>query len=290
MQATNVTPAILDRLQHPHDLSYQLMRQIAIDDLVALDDRKLDRLQRFQMAQQAPADDSERTVTKSVLNELVNSQYVPPLVKHILGTGAGSGLNDGSLLTRQGLEPILYTLFVRNFPAFERIRKAPSNGLVHAFNQISQPDPNLTSTSNTIRLVVTEIGAVSYSASTLVRKTANIAVFAIGRGVSFKESAAVAQGGTPYDPAKTDLSNGMVKLAADVQRMILHGNSTNSLGTDRNESGAHSTNPLYFEAGVSSSAAMGHVPATSHQVSWQAFKLQKGLQALSLERQMPHAG
>jgi hypothetical protein len=248
MQSNNTTAAILDRLQHPHDLSYQIMHQKAIDDLVALDDRKLDKLLRWQMQQQAPSDDKERTVTKAVFNELLNSPYVPQTTKNILGSGGATGLNDGSPLTRQDLEPILYALFVRSFPAFERLRKAPSNGVVHAFNQISQRDPNLTSTSNTIGTVVTEIGAVSYTVSTLVRKTAIIAVFALGHGVFFKESAAVAQ------------------------------------------SPAHANSPLYFDGRRGQLGGYGAFAGNVASGELATTTLQKGLLALGLEGQMPHAG
>lgn len=94
-----------------------------------------------------------------------------------------------------------YTLFVKTFPAWDRIEKLPSNGLVHAANQITAPDTQSLGAS-----VITELGTVSYASSTFTRQTYPIAVFAQGRGVSIKEMAAVQQGGAPYDPMKIELA------------------------------------------------------------------------------------
>ena len=41
----------------------------------------------------------------------------------------------GTALVRQDLEPILYQLFIRTFPAWERFRKEPANGPVHAYDR-----------------------------------------------------------------------------------------------------------------------------------------------------------
>jgi len=236
---------MLKDVRHPtRDMTAKMQRKMAIKELIRWDERDLDDLLQYQMGQRVR---DEQGISRQVVGELMTESFVPQVVKNILGSGTGAGLTDGSPLIRQDLEPILYALFVRAFPAFERVRKGPSNGLVHAFNQMSQPDPNYSSSSNTISTAITEIGTVSYTASTYVRKTANITVFGLGRGVSFKEMAAVAQGGAPYDPTKTELANGMVKLAADVQQMIMRGNGTNAGGTDQNEGGAYSNNPLYFD-------------------------------------------
>lgn len=97
----------------------------------------------------------------------------------------------------------LYALFVRSFPAFDRIAKGPSNGLVHAATQMTAPDTNSLGSS-----VITELGSVGFTNTSYNRATFPIAVFATGRGVSFKEVAAVNQGGAPYDPTKTEMANG----------------------------------------------------------------------------------
>ncbi len=130
-------------------------------------------------------------------------------------------------------------MFVKTFPVFDRLAKGPANGLVHAFNQITSPD----STDALGATIITELGTVGYVSSTYVRQTAPIAVFATGRGISFKELSAVSQGGAPYDPQKTELANGMVKLAQDVQYTILQGNASTSSGAGATtELGAYNAN------------------------------------------------
>lgn len=143
----------------------------------------------------------------------------------------------------------LYSLFVKVFPAWERLRKAPSNGLVHAANQITSPD----GTNALGATVITELGAVNYVASTFARATYPIAVFATGRGVSLKELAAVSAGGAPYDPMKTEMANGMIKLATDVQYYLMQGNATNASGTATQEAGLYNANGFDGFRGVTGS-------------------------------------
>jgi len=50
-----------------------------------------------------------------------------PVISKVLDTTGGAALQ------RQDLDPILYTIFVKVFPAYERFRKIPANGLVHAW-------------------------------------------------------------------------------------------------------------------------------------------------------------
>ena len=104
----NVAPSIQDELAHPRDLVYQRRREMAVEELLKLDERKLDKMLRWQMTQPAPRDNKTKDITRGVLNELMGADYVPQTVKTILGSGSGGGLNDGSPLIRQDLEPILY--------------------------------------------------------------------------------------------------------------------------------------------------------------------------------------
>jgi hypothetical protein len=97
-------------------------------------------------------------------------------------------------------------VFVKQFPFYELLPKVPANGLTHAYDVMTTPDPNMTGTSNTLSTVVNELGTVSFTASTYVRQTANVAVFAVGRGVSFKEMAAIKGGGMAWDPTKMELA------------------------------------------------------------------------------------
>lgn len=131
---------------------------------------------------------------------------------------------------------ILHILFVRTFPLFEVLSKQPSNGLVHAYNQATAPDTGGLGSS-----LISELGSVTYDHSTFVRQTTPISVFAQGRGVSFKEEAAVRQGGVDYKPLSVEMNNAMVRLSADIQQQIFQGNFTNSAGTSSNEGGNYNT-------------------------------------------------
>jgi hypothetical protein len=87
------------------------------------------------------------------------------------------------------------------FPAFDRIKHLPSNGLVHAYNQITAVDGAALGSS-----LISELGTVNYQVSQFARQTAQIAVFATGRGAGIKEQAAVKAGGMSYDILGTELA------------------------------------------------------------------------------------
>jgi hypothetical protein len=206
----------------PRDATYSIQRQQQIDELLKLTPQQLDRRLNWQLNSEAKIND-EHGISKKYLGNMINSPSTPvALTKSILDTTGGT---TGNVLIRQDLEPTLYALFVKQFPAFERLAKGPANGLVHAFNQITTPDAGAFQST-----LISELGTVSYANSTYVRQTAPIAVFATGRGVSIKELAAVNAGGAPYDPQKTEMANGMIKLAVDVQGTIMQGNATTSGG------------------------------------------------------------
>jgi hypothetical protein len=188
-------------VMHPRDPVYLIRRQEQINRLLQLSIPQLKRQLQYMTDQPAPRTDG--SISNNVVNEMYNAPFVPDTVKNILGTSGASGLTDGSALIRQDLEPTLYALFVKVFPAWERLTKGPANGLVHAANQITTPDPAALGST-----AITELGTVTYAASTYVRQTYPISVLATGRGVSFKELAAVQQGGAPYDSQKVELANG----------------------------------------------------------------------------------
>lgn len=203
-------------------MTYQIDRQNQIDELLKLTPQQLDRRLNWQINSPNKIRDDHNVSQKSI-NDMVSSPMVPAGVrKSILDSTSGT---TGNTLIRQDLEPTLYALFVKTFPYFERIAKGPANGLVHAFNQITSPDP-----SSFQSTVMAELGTVNYTSSSYLRQTAPIAVFATGRGVSIKEMAAVNAGGAPYDPQKTEMANGMIKLAMDVQGTIFQGNASTSSG------------------------------------------------------------
>lgn len=159
-----------------------------------------------------------------LLNHLAASN---PAIRKLLDTSGGAAL------IRQDLEPMLYALFVKRFPMWERIRKEPSNGLVHAYNQI---------TAYGAALWQTETGTVTDDANTYNRVTSAIGVLATRRGVTLKEQFAVAQGGAPYNSLATELSGGVTAITKALQVAIFHGNATTSGQDDTTEYGLYNVN------------------------------------------------
>jgi len=170
-------------VMHPSDPAYMIRRQDQIDRLLKLNTQQLDRQLRYMMSQPAPRDEYG-DMSRRVVSEMLTNPAIPQVTKAgILGTTSSGSTSDGSQLIRQDLEPTLYALFVKVFPAWERLAKGPANGLVHAANQITAPD-NANALGGT---AISELATVTYVASTYVRATYPIMVMATGRGVSFKE-------------------------------------------------------------------------------------------------------
>lgn len=138
-----------------------------------------------------------------------------------------------SALIRQDLEPVLYELFVREFPAWQRFQKEPANGLVHAYNQI---------TAFGDAQFMTELGTVTDDKNTYERKTTNIAVIATRRGVSLKSQFAVLQGGAGFNPESLELQGGLRAIAHKMQKTIFQGNASASGGSSDDEDGAFDAN------------------------------------------------
>ncbi len=126
-------------------------------------------------------------------------------------------------------------VFVQRFPWFELIPKGQSNGLSHVANQITATDSGAIGST----LLASETTAISYVEGTYNRVTYPVAIFGTGRGVTFKELAAVRAGGAPLQPLEIELKNGMTALARDVQYTLFVGNATNSGGTAANEGGPY---------------------------------------------------
>lgn len=206
----------------PRDATYAIQRQQQIDELLKLNTNQLDRRLNWMLNSNENIRDDHKLSQKFMGDVLSNPSTPEILRKGVLDSTSGT---TGNVLIRQDLEPILYALFVKVFPAFERIKKGQANGLVHAFNQITSPD-----SASAQSTIISELGTVNYVSSTYVRGTAPIAVFATGRGVGIKELAAVGAGGAPYDPQKNEMSNGMIKLASDIQYTLLQGNASTSGG------------------------------------------------------------
>jgi hypothetical protein len=147
----------------------------------------------------------------------------------LLDTGGASAL------IRQDLEPLLYALFVKTFPAWERFSKEPANGLVHAYNQI---------TAYGDAQFMTELGTVTDDVTTYVRKTSPVSVIATRRGISLKSQFAVTAGGMGYNPEQIELQSGLRAIAHKMQKTIFQGNAeaTASGGTADDELGLYDAN------------------------------------------------
>lgn len=209
-------------VMHPDDVTYQMARREQIAELLKMDVPSLRQQLKYLELREPLRDD--HNLSPTLMKTLRHSPMVPQSVKAgILDSTSGT---TGNVLIRQDLEPTLYTLFVKEFPAFDSITKGPSNGLTHAATQLTSPANGMALGAT----VQTELGTVTYDAAAYARATFPIAVFAVGRGVSFKELAAVRQGGAPYDPHTIEMGMGMVQLAQDVQFIMLQGNASTSGG------------------------------------------------------------
>ena len=141
--------------------------------------------------------------------------------------------SGASALIRQDLEPILYELYVREFPAWERFAKEPANGLVHAYNQITDFGD---------AAFMTELGTVTDDETTYVRKTANVATIATRRGTSLRSQYAVRAGGMSWSPEQLELQGGLRAIAHRMQKTIFQGNASNSGGSGSGETGTYDVN------------------------------------------------
>ena len=150
-----------------------------------------------------------------------------PEVRKLLDSGTGAAL------IRQDLEPILYELYIRQFPAFERFPKEPANGLVHTFQQI---------TSFGDAQFMGELGTVTDDRSTYVRQTTNVAILATRRGISLKSQFATIQSGSGFNPEQMEIQGGLRAIAARMQKTIFSGNATDSGGDANNELGTYDPN------------------------------------------------
>lgn len=169
--------------------------------------------------------ESGKQASSDILNQLANAN---PTISKLLDSSGGTAL------IRQDLEPMLYSLFVKKFPLFERLRKEPANGLVHAYNQI---------TSYGDAVFQTETGTATDDSSTYNRATSNIAVLATRRGITLKSQFAINQGGAGYDGLATELGSGVTAIAHKLQKQVFQGNASTSSGAGAaTELGAYDAN------------------------------------------------
>jgi hypothetical protein len=156
----------------------------------------------------------------------IHGQLNPDVAKALDTVGAAA-------LIRQDLEPLLYEVFIRIFPAYDRMRKEPANGLTHAWNQI---------TAYGDAKFMAELGTVSDDTSTYVRKTTNVAILATRRGISLKSQFSVMAGGMNYNPEQIELQGGLRSIAHRMQTTIFEGNASVTGGTADNELGLYDAN------------------------------------------------
>lgn len=184
---------------------------------------------------------------QNAFNDL-SGQLNPEVAKALDTTGA-------TALIRQDLEPILYEVFIRIFPAYDRFRKEPANGLTHAWNQI---------TAYGDAKFMAELGTVSDDTSTYERKTTNVAILATRRGISLKSQFAVMAGGMGYNPEQIELQGGLRSIAHRMQTTIFEGNAANSGGTADNDLGLYDANAFTgLRQLLSTASAVNLDPATN---------------------------
>ncbi len=162
---------------------------------------------------------------QNLFNQLGNK--LDPDIAKALDTGAVGAL------VRQDLEPMLYEVFIRSFPAYDRMPKEPANGLLHAWNQI---------TSYGAAKFMAELGTVSDDNSVFHRESTNIAILATRRGISLKSQFAVIAGGMNYNPEAIELQGGLRAMAHTMQKAIFEGNATVTTGTAADEAGLYDAN------------------------------------------------
>lgn len=152
---------------------------------------------------------------------------IAPQIQNALDTGGAAAL------IRQDLEPFLYELYIREFPAFERFQREPANGLTHTYNQI---------TSFGAAQFMSELGTVTDDTSVYARKTTNVAIVATRRGLSLKSQYAVAAGGMGYNPMDLELTGGLRAISKRMQDQIFSGQSSDSGGDTTTEAGEYQVN------------------------------------------------
>lgn len=132
---------------------------------------------------------------------------------------ADSSAGSGGTLIQQGVEPVIYEEFVRNFPIYDLFEKEESNGLVHAWDAQTKYSQNTADQPVTMA----ENGSVNDDSNTYAQRTTNISVFGTRRGASLKSMFAVRQGtaGAAFgDLSQREAEGGLIKIAHDVQAEI----------------------------------------------------------------------
>lgn len=190
---------------------------------------------------------------RSAAYENMATSGVDPEVQKLLDTSGGTAL------IRQDLEPILYELYVRQFPAWDRMPKEPANGLVHTYQR---------QTDFGAAVFMGELGVVTDDEGAYERATTNVAVVATRRGVSLKNQFAALQSGSGFNPLNLELRAGMRAIAKTMQDQMFSGTSTDSGGTSASELGAYDANAFTGLRSILNTARVVNVdPATNPDTS-----------------------
>ena len=183
---------------------------------------------------------------QNAFNQL--SGQLDPDIAKALDTGGATAL------IRQDLEPMLYEVFIRLFPAYDRFPKEPANGLLHAWNQI---------TSYGDAKFMAELGTVSDDTSVYERKSTNVAILATRRGISLKSQFAVMAGGMNYNPEAIELQGGLRAMSHKMQKAIFEGNAATASGTGDDEFGLYDANGFTGLRRLLTTNAVNLDPATN---------------------------
>lgn len=223
--AQNITKGVGDGVTTQPSMTHILSgsdRLYMQRQLMKLSEPEVFELFRLQMGKRAGVP-LEQWMTPSLGAALA----ADPVISRALDT------TGGAALIRQDLEPMLYTVFVKAWPAYDRFAKEQANGLVHTWNQI---------TSYGSAAYLPELGTVTDDTAVYERQTTNIAGLATRRGVTFKEQLAVPAGGMSWDAQRLEIQQGLRAMINTTQHTIFQGQASNSGGTASNELGLYDPN------------------------------------------------
>lgn len=156
----------------------------------------------------------------------------------VISKALDSGSGSGGPLIRQDIEPILREAYLRKFPLGDMIKKIPANGLVHSYDQRTDPGE---------AFFIDELGDLSEtdSSSTYVRSaSSHIGVIGARRQISLKLQYAIQQSGMKFDlsgAGNLEVTAALTAIARLVQSTISQGNYSTPGKTKDDEDGATNT-------------------------------------------------
>ena len=255
LEALSHTPAVIGKDTDPTSKTFDAAEGAALQRELRKRFKQMSSAEITEMLDIQASRENGKQASSEVLNTLAVAN--PQIAKLLDASG-------GAALIRQDLEPMLYALFVKRFPLFERLRKEPANGLVHAYNQ---------QTSYGDAVFQTELGTVTDDVNVYARQTTNVAVLATRRGISLKSQFAIQQGGAAGNHGlATELSGGVTAIAHKLQKAVLQGNaSTSTAAGASTELGAWDTNGFDgLRKLLGSAAAAGNVITAKGSSSYTA--------------------